>query len=316
MGIEDGFVGGGATPVIVGIIVTFLPEVEALHRLLLSLKSQVTKIIVVDNGSKGGDLASYIPVDLKKAGCELVQLENNYGIAVAQNTGIEMSRQLKADYVILFDQDSEPAHDMVGKLLSVAQDRLDGGIEVAAVGPRYLDNRQNNPPPFIKVKAFKVERQDCPDFNSVAEVDYLISSGCLIPLAALDKVGGMQEELFIDYVDIEWGLRAQKKGLQSFGVCAATMQHQLGEEPVVFMGKKFPVRTPLRHYYMFRNAIWMYRQDWVPTQWKIYDFWRLLLKYGFYSLFAKPRYEHLWMMTLGLWHGLVGKHGKLQGGEF
>jgi rhamnosyltransferase len=73
------------------------------------------------------------------------------------------------------------------------------------------------------------------------------------------------------------------------------------------------VHTPLRHYYHFRNAVWLYRQNWVPRNWKWVDGYRLLLKYVFYSLFARPRVTHWRMMTLGIWHGLRGRAGCLEG---
>src|SRR5690606_10075289 len=120
-------------------------------------------------------------------------------------------------------------------------------------------------------KNYRVRRQTCSADTAVVEVDYVIASGCLIPFDVIETVGGMQEELFIDYVDIEWGLRAQHQGLQSLGVCAAVMQHQLGEKPIRFRGRLIPVHSPLRHYYHFRNAVWLYRQSWLRKDWKTVD---------------------------------------------
>jgi rhamnosyltransferase len=183
------------------------------------------------------------------------------------------------------------------------------GYKVAAVGPRYIDSRQNNPPPFIRIRGFRLHRQPCRNAGEVVQVDYLVSSGCLIPMTALDAVGMMREELFIDYVDIEWGLRSRSMGFQSFGACDAIMEHQLGETPIRFMGKMLPVHTPLRHYYHFRNAAWMYRQNWPPFNWKVRDVHRLMLKFVFYTFMARPRLQHLRMMTLGVLHGLRGRMG-------
>lgn len=121
----------------------------------------------------------------------------------------------------------------------------------------------------------------------------------------------MRDDFFIDYVDIEWGLRAKTLGFQSFGVCGAMMAHDLGDEPIEFFGKRYPLHSPLRHYYHFRNAVWMYRRGWLPIQWRLVDGWRLLLKLGFYTLFAKPRLQRLKMMTRGVVHGLIGRMGRL-----
>lgn len=292
-------------PITTAIIVTYHPDLDLLNKQLSLLIPQVANIVLVDNGSSN-DLVKWNNQREQKAS-DVITLGENLGIASAHNKGIEWARSRGAEYVLLMDQDSLPAPNMVEKLISIIS------IETlpAAVGPRYLDERQNNPPPFIRIQGLKLERCACISENSVVPVDYLISSGCLIPMEALDKVGGMREDLFIDYVDIEWGLRARYNGLQSYGVCSAHMQHNLGEDPIKFFGKNIPLHSPLRHYYHFRNAVILYKEAWLPINWKLVDGWRLCLKYGFYTLFAKPRRTHWYMMTLGIWHGLTGKMGKL-----
>jgi rhamnosyltransferase len=296
--------------VVVGILVTYEPDLAALDALLSALRQQLTKVVVVDNGSNLDVEKGISPELLSALGGQVVRLHSNLGVAAAQNVGIEFARQAGADFVILFDQDSEPAPDMVQELLEVATTKALRGVAVAAVGPRYIDERQDNPPPFIRIRGLSVERQACCDKNSVVEVDYLIASGSLIPMATLDAIGRMREDLFIDYVDIEWGLRARKAGFQSFGVCSAMMRHDLGDEPIDFFKRKIPLHSPLRHYYHFRNAIRLYCEAGLPWNWKIADGWRLLLKYGVYSLLAKPRHKHWWMMSLGIFHGLTGRMGK------
>ena len=130
-------------------------------------------------------------------------------------------------------------------------------------------------------------------------------------MTTLDRVGPMREDLFIDYVDVEWGLRARSRGYQCFGVCGAHMAHSLGELPIRWLGRAYPHHSPLRHYYLFRNAVLLYREGWLPLGWKLVDGARLALKYGFYGLFARPRGRHLAMMTKGLVHGLRGIGGRL-----
>jgi len=292
---------------VVAIIVTYQPELQALGTLLSAVLSQVEEVIVVDNGSSI-DIAGWLAAK-GRPHLHCIALRTNRGVAAAHNIGIGWARDCGATHIVLFDHDSLPEPDMVKRLLESAEQMVQRGFAVAAVGPRYIDARQDNPPPFIRIRGIKVERCRCEHPDSIVRVDYLISSGCLIPMTTLDSVGGMREELFIDYVDIEWGLRARHRGFQAFGACAAGMHHSLGEEPITFFGRKLPLHSPLRHYYHFRNAVWLYRQSWVPLNWKLADGYRLLLKYGFYTLFARPRLQHLQMMTLGIWHGLCGKMG-------
>lgn len=291
---------------VVAVVVTYQPAQEVLEQLLVALVPQVTSVVVVDNGSHP-DLAAWNCVRDASA-VELLRLDENQGVATAQNIGIKWARNRKARFVLLMDQDSIPAKDMVETLFAA----LTKQPAPAAAGPRYLDERQNNPPPFLRVHGLRLERCVCSTEEFVTPVDYLVSSGCLIPMPVLDTIGGMREDLFIDYVDIEWGLRARHYGFQNYGVCAAHMQHSLGDNPIAFFGKKIPLHSPLRHYYHFRNAVFLYREAWVPLNWKLVDGSRLCLKYVFYALFAKPRLSHWRMMTLGVWHGLMGKRGRLE----
>lgn len=299
-----------AEALVTAIVVTYEPDLAKLDELLGALRHQVEKVVVIDNGSSF-DVGQSINAEPElKSWCQVIRLHSNLGIAAAQNIGVDLARKAGAAFVILFDQDSEPAPDMVQKLLDVATAQSSMGVSVAAVGPRYTDERQDNPPPFVRIRGISVERQACDSPHSVVEVDYLIASGSMIPMTTIDAIGPMREDLFIDYVDIEWGLRAKKAGFQSFGVCGAMMRHDLGNEPIDFFGRKIPLHSPLRHYYHFRNAVRLYHDTELPWNWKVADGWRLLLKYGAYTLLAKPRRKHWWMMSLGIIHGLTGRMGK------
>lgn len=296
--------------VVVCVVVSYDPDCLRLQQLLDAVVPQVKRVIIVDNGS-GADRLQWLRT-LPGRALQLIELGSNKGIAAAQNAGLARARRDGCSHLLLLDHDSVPAASMVADLMQAIMAVRPSGRGVAAVGPRYLDERQNNPPPFIQIRGLRVRRCACPSPETIVEVDYLIASGCLIPMSTLEAVGGMAEELFIDYVDIEWGLRARRLGFQSYGVCAAQMAHDLGETPVNFMGRSLPVHSALRHYYHFRNAVWLYRSSGLPLQWKCADGWRLVLKYGFYTLFGKPRLEHFRMMSRGIVDGLRGRLGPLR----
>lgn len=294
------------------IIVTFNPNLDVLENLIRNIYKKSEKIIVVDNFYKDtsySDLESIV----KKYSIILEKLDKNYGIAKAQNVGLNISSKFDVGYVLFFDQDSSPDQHLIENLLKAHQKlSLDIGFDkIGILGARYLDSRQNNPPPFIKFGFLTLERCNCESFDSIVEVDYVISSGSLVSMFGVNIIGGMREDLFIDYVDIEWGLRARNKGLLNFGVCSALMEHSLGDNPIKF-GKKFiPIHSPLRHYYHFRNAILLYKESWVPVNWKFIDVYRLVLKFVFYSLFTKNPLSHSYKMILGIYHGIIGKSGQL-----
>ncbi len=291
------------------IIITYHPDLIVLGRLIEALLLQVQAIVVVDNGSE-----KKVTNWLKNTGhikTHSLLLHANKGIATAQNTGIKWATENGFKFVILFDQDSEPENEMVKNLQAAFISKTAQGFQVATIAPYYQDSRRDTISPFVVVDRCRITRKPCREKAEIVEVDFAISSGSLIPLDAIDAVGLMNEELFIDYVDVEWALRAKLKGFRCYGACAARMRHSLGEPPVVLMGRQFTFHAPLRHYYLFRNAIWLYRQQWLPLQFKVADGMRLVFKYFFYTLFATPRRKHWRMMTRGIWHGLVGKMGKL-----
>ena len=293
------------------IVITFNPDSSMLSGLIGALHPQVVDIVIIDNGSNP-DCVKLIQDLVARYSVDLVLLEKNIGIAAAQNVGIAHLNKLGAKYVILFDHDSKPSDNMVEILFSVMKKKEQAGIKVAALGPRYFDRRQkNHSSSFVEIKNFQVRQQSCAK-GKVVPVSFVISSGSIISMETLSKVGGMLDDLFIEYVDVEWCLRASQLGYLSFGVCDAFMEHDLGDSRISYMGKSIPLHSPLRHYFLFRNAVWLYRKDYLPLQWKVSDALRLFLKYGFYSLYGKPRLAHLRMMSKGIWHGLNGRVGQLQ----
>jgi rhamnosyltransferase len=297
------------TAKVVAIVVTFEPDLDALFALLEKIDSQVDGITLIDNGSSN---AKAIELFMPKVQVQLLNtqfLDQNVGLAAAQNLGLEFAEQEKATHVILFDQDSLPTTDMVAQLLSAELALLDLGKCVAAVGPCYLDERQKNPPPFISIVGLRLQRHNCENREEPVEVEYLIASGSLIRTEVIRKIGNMRADFFIDYIDIEWGLRAKHSGFTSFGVCSAKMNHSLGDTPIVWMGKNIPMHSPTRHYFHFRNAVRLYCESGTPLNWKLVDGYRLVLKFFFYSLFAKPRFQHFSSMIAGIRDGILGKGG-------
>lgn len=298
MGIPD-------SPQVVAIVVSYQPDLPRLAALLDALSPQVAGVVVVDNGS-AVDVAAWHRDRAGHVGSQAVlALGANRGIAAAQNAGIAWARARSATHVLLMDQDSIPPPGMVAALWAVLRTHADA----AAAGPQYVDARLGRPAPFVRREGLHLSRLEGDADAPPAPADYLIASGCLIPMPVIDAVGAMREDFFIDYVDIEWGLRAHAHGWQSYGVYTTRMHHELGDPPVRFLGRMLPMHSPLRHYYHVRNAVLLYRERWVPLGWKLVDGWRLLLKFGFYSLVPPRRGSHFRMMAIGLWHGLRGRAG-------
>lgn len=292
------------------IVVTYQPDVLFLGKMLSACSSQVAHLLIVDNGSR-----ETLLVQLRgyccESGCEILELGENLGVAAAQNQGVERAKQQGGTHVLLFDQDSMPSFDMVKRLLARLDNLTDCGAAVAAVGPRLVDRRTGESTPFIRIGLLGAAKKACgEDDELLIETDFLVSSGMLIPLEVIDRVGLPEEGLFIDNVDLEWCFRARSMGLVLYGVCDAVMSHSVGDQ-VIRIGRSVIHRHgPLRQYYIMRNRILLYRRSYSPWGWVVQDFFRMLFKFAVFSLILPPRFLNLRMMLKGIMDGLRGKTGK------
>jgi len=291
------------------VIVSYHPEPGALLSLVDGLTPQVGAVVVVDNASEG---SWQQPLDEKVsvAGGALLRQKQNIGLAAAQNIGIDWARSNGYRHVLMLDQDSEPSAGIVVSLLSALQ-TLSVTHRVAAVGPRFHDRREDRDAPFVRIH-FPLNRKVwCESGNQPIACDFLISSGALIPLDVLDRVGPMDAGLFIDNVDLEWGFRARAHGYALYGVCTATMNHRLGDSrrALPFGLGQVVVHGPVRLYYMMRNRLRLYAMPHTPGIWIAQDLPRVLVKLFLFGVLIGPRARNLRCMLRGLWDGLRGRQG-------
>ena len=292
------------------VVVTFNPDRERLAQVVAAIAPQVGAVALVDNGSAIPPVLRIqdpLPVPL-----ELYSLGDNYGIAAAQNIGIAWARQSGFTHVLLLDHDAVAAPGMVTALLEEMQQRAARGEKVAGVGPLIRDPRRVAPAPFFRLTGWGLRRLDAPDpAENSARTDFLISAGALLSLAALDAIGAMDEALFIDYVDLEWSLRARRHGYRLYGHFGTTLDHRLGDEPLRLFGRAMTTHGPLRHYYLVRNAITLWRLPHTPWSWIIPDALHLLRKAFLLALLSPQRGAHMRMMLRGLCDGLAGRQGRV-----
>lgn len=301
------------TKKVCGVVVVYQPDPSCFANLLKAVLPQVGGLVVVNNGVAG----TVAPPEIRENGAAhyaVLDMGQNTGVAAAQNRGIVWARQQGYSHVILFDQDSEPAPDMVGKLLDawVMLDR--DGVPVAAVGPKLVDRRDGKASSFVTFSAFGVKQSRCDDGRFV-RADFLVSSGMLASVAVYEKVGMLDEGLFIDNVDMDWCFRARRQKLLLQGVCDAVMWHQIGNRVrrLPFFGRSYPIYqhdNPLRQYYIMRNRILLYRRDYVPFPWIVQDALRAVFKSLIILIFFAQRRMNFYMMLNGLMDGLRGKCGK------
>lgn len=234
----------------------------------------------------------------------------NVGIATALNQGLECLIAEGCKYALLFDQDSEPTKQLVHELVRVMSECVARREAVAVVGPAYEDARLRGVAPFVRFGYFRLKRI-APKGDTPIDVDFLITSGSCVNLACWSDVGRMDDSLFIDFVDTEWCIRARSRGYRVVGIPWVRMQHELGEEPIRPFGRSYPMHSPVRHYYLFRNAVALLKRRYVPWTWKSTELVKLPVRLVIYALYAPDARVHLKMALRGIRHGLSGRMGML-----
>lgn len=293
---------------VAAVVVTFFPEPKSLFRLLAQLIHSCDQVIVVDNGSPRDLLTG--PASEK---LQWLYLTENKGIGFAQNRGIDVGLANNATHLLLLDQDSMPSDSMVQDLLAFEQQLLEANQSVAAVGPQLTDIGTGKQLPFITFRWGFKRRVYVTSNQQWAECFSLLSSGSLIRADVIKKIGLMNEELFLEYVDVEWGGRARSQGYHCFGTGSAKLNHSLGDSHLKVVGKlNLPLHRPERHYYTMRNAILMQRCGYLPVYWKKSDLLRTLFGFLVFATLNRPRRQQVRFMLLGLYHGFVGKTGPLK----
>lgn len=305
-GIMTEFQGAGPS-IVAGVIVTYQPNHEVLSKLVDAVVAQVDHLFIINNG-----VSDQMP-ELDREGRTTVEsLGSNLGLAAAQNIGIERAISQNYPFVLLLDQDSLPSEDMVDNLLLAANKIRKQGFLLAAVGPCYVDDRQGEATAFVYREGIELKVRSRSSESDIVEVDFLIASGCLIPADTIRAVGFMEAQLFIDYVDIEWGLRARWKGYKCYGSFGAAMSHSLGDDWISINGGKLPVHSPLRNYYQFRNAVWLAKCSWIGASWRMLIIIRLVKQLILWALFLPRRRDRLKHILIGIFHGWIGRMGKFK----
>lgn len=280
-------------PNIVSVTVSFNPDPFKLLAQLTVLQHQVQRSIVVDNASMNRQMIRQSLPDH----VTLIELNKNYGIAAAQNIGIQNALVMGATHILLLDDDSLPCSVMVSQLLDVYLSETRKGKKVAAVGPSYIDERTGHAGKVL----YKLK--EGAEARSSVEVRMLISSGKLISAEAFREIGRMNEYYFIDHVDTEWCLRAEARGFSLYLARNAMLKHNLGDaRHRLWLGRwrHVPIHQPLRNYYMVRNSILIGRDGRLNVGMRMRVLLRAFLLGLYMGSFVTPRQKRISNMLIGI----------------
>lgn len=299
------------TPKVAAIIVTYEPDTDLLETNIRKVAPQVQRVFLVDNSTvfRGAAFCESLGIQ----NLRWIPLGENLGIAAALNRGIEAAQREGMNFVLLLDQDSECAPDLIHELLDAHEKARQQASKVAAIGSRALDRATGHLSDALRFGWFGARAESCID-GDVVPVDFLISSGSLIATELLRTLGAMREDLFIDHVDTEWILRARQQGYQAYLCCSAKIIHAMGERRLrvwAWRWRNAPLHKPFRYYYLFRNYLLLLRQKGLSRKWKFMEAQRLIQMLIFLALFAQERGQIVGFIARGVGDGLRNRGGRM-----
>ena len=232
-------------------------------------------------------------------GVTLIKNPRNIGLATALNQGIAcVFDDPRVGFVTLFDQDSSPDSDLPKNL---ARELLLLKLtEAACISPSLQDKKALD-------STFKTGKTS---FVAV-EVLTLPTSGTLIPRTVYAQVGPMKNDFFVDAIDHEWCFRAKSLGIKRLISSKTSMMHNMGDVAVNWFGHFKPVHhSPLRHYYIVRNHIYLVIHGPAPFIWRCQELFKLLRRVVFYPFASKSPKQSVQLILWAIYDGIVGNLGE------
>ena len=217
---------------VAGMVTLYNPTDEDISN-INSYIDDIDKLYIIDN-TEGKDNKSRIPKNKK---IEYIFKNNNLGVATAMNIAAEKAREEGYNWLLTMDQDTTFNPGVLAKMKEVAQkeDTKKVGIICPWHHTKLIDKKPDT------------EYDDPHD---------VMTSGNLVNLSILEKIGGYKDELFIDGIDIEFSMNLHKHGYKILRINSIEIEHNLGD---IFYknihGRLFLCtnHAPIRRYYIMRN---------------------------------------------------------------
>jgi GT2 family glycosyltransferase len=188
------------------------------------------RVVCVDNGSTDGSVEA---VRERHPEAHLIENGTNLGFSGGHNAGIRWALEHGAEWVILVNNDVVVAPDVVAAFLAASHRHPSAGVlagklyladdpdRVAFAGQRYrawlgYSGRHRGE-----------GRIDGPRYRREAPTDRAAGALMAVSRAAIETIGGLDEELFAYVEDVDWSLRARAAGFDVVFVPAARGWHKV-----------------------------------------------------------------------------------------
>lgn len=291
---------------VASITVTYHPDIAVVERQLQALGSCGHRI-VVDNGSPNEYRLALRALVSRMPGTSLLELVDNLGLAAGLNAGINAigGADVEIHAILLLDQDSEFTATAPLELVEALNSAQSISGTMCCVGPVMTDPAAGMAHGFHYVAhGWRWARAYPPSSSrELFPVANLNGSGTLMPTRMVAAVGPLDATLFIDHVDTEWSFRVLSRGYSLYGVPWVQFQHRMGEagRRIWLLGwRVWPERSPLRHYFLYRNTVRLMRRNYVPRVWKAWAAMKMMVTVCVTICIDSRRLEQVRMMSKGV----------------
>lgn len=294
-----------ATTTLATVTVTYHPDLSILRSQIEQLPCDALRILV-DNASPE-PLRSRLRALAAETGAVLIECDTNLGLAAATNIGIERALAAACERILFLDQDTEPGSGGVAGLCAAHVRLAALDPRPACIGPRMVDHASGLEHGFHQQRGWRWSRTWPTPGDPPVRCANLNGSGTLVPRTILEGLGGLEADFFIDHVDTEWSFRVLSAGFGLYGTPDVAFMHRMGERTWRFWWfgwRLWPYRSPLRHRFLFRNAVRLMRRPYVPTVWKAWAMAKLAMTITVHAAFDAARIAQVQAMCCGVRDGL------------
>lgn len=215
---------------------------------LCSLTHPDYNVIVVDNGSTDGSVHE---IKTNFPDLTVIETGQNLGYAEGNNVGIRYALEQDAEFILLLNNDTTVAPDLLDQLVNAATQNSDAGVFGATLF--YMDKPDTVWFAGAQWNAqtltfdYPYQDQTLPD-NPRTATDYACGAALFFRAEVARSIGLLDARFFLVFEESDWCLRATRAGYGCKLVPSAYVWHKVGAS---FDGES----SPLRQYFSYRNRL-------------------------------------------------------------
>lgn len=218
-------------------IVLYNPDIHRLKENIEGIYNQVDKLIFIDNNSS--NKKEILKLLEKYNNIEIIHNEKNNGIAGALNQILEYANKNNYEWFLTLDQDSVAQNKLISNYSKVFEIENVGMITCNIIDRNFIEEKK--------------------DGNEYSYINRCITSGCINNTEVIQKCGGFDNKMFIDYVDFDICATLIENNYKIIKINYDGLLHEVGHAKIVkFFGKKEKIfnHSPFRTYYIIRNRLY------------------------------------------------------------